>query len=124
MADPFATPQDVESRWRPLSVSESAIATTLLADASQMIRERWPDIDARIASGAVAELTVVRIVCGMVKRAMLAPEADGVSQQSLSALQFGMTRTFANPTGNLYFNAADIAALDGPTVGACMGWLI
>lgn len=126
MPDDFATVGDLEARWRPLVDAEFDVAETLLGDASQMVRERWPDVDARIAEGSLSALTLTRIVCAMVKRAMLAPDVDGVAQQSLSALQFGMSRTFSNPNGNLYFTAADIAAVDGAagSARARMGWLL
>lgn len=111
--DPFAFITDLEDRWRLLDGAESARAEILLMDASNMIRERWPDVDARIESGALMADTLTRIVVGMVKRAMLAPDDDGVESRGVTTGPFGDTVKYANPDGNLYFKAAEISALNG-----------
>lgn len=125
MAGPFATHTDVEARWRPLSSSEILVADTLLVDASSIIRERWTDVDARIASGALSADTLIRIVSQMVKRAMIVGDSEGLESQSQTAGPFGINQTYSNPNGNLYLNADDIAVLngDGFTRRAKIGWL-
>jgi hypothetical protein len=112
MADPFATPEDVAARWRELTGPEEARAEVLLGDASRIVRRRWPDIDARITAGTVDADDVRMIVAGMVKRAMLGPDVDGVTEQSESAGPFAVNRRFANPLGNLYLSTSDIEVLD------------
>lgn len=125
MAEAFAQLSDVEARWRPLTSEENLVASTLLADASDMIRERWSDVDSRVTSGALMASSLTRIVALMVKRAMQNPSADGVSQFSQAAGVFSQSATYANPDGSLFLRAADIALLDGlenvPKVR--MGWL-
>lgn len=120
---PFATATDVAARWRPLSTAETAIADTLAADASDMIRNRWPDIDLRVAGDNPTALSVTRIVAAMVKRAMLVGDAEGLSQHMEVAGPFQQRQTFANPNGNLYFTSEDIRVLSGETARAKMGWL-
>src|SRR5690349_11329851 len=105
MSEPFATYADVEARWRPLTSAEQDVATTLVDDASAMVRSRWTDVDSRIASGALTAADVIRVVASMVKRAMLNIATEGVEQQSQNAGPFGLTQKFANPSGNLYFTA-------------------
>jgi hypothetical protein len=125
MADPFATHTDVEARWRPLSDAEDAVADQLATDASDMIRERWPDIDQRVTSGAIAAETLTRIVAQMVKRAMLNGDSEGLESRAQAAGPFSVSDKFANPNGNLYLTTADITLLDGLgwTSRSRVGWL-
>lgn len=125
MADPFATYTDVEARWRPLSAAEEAIADQLAVDASDMIRERWTDIDARIANGAVPASSVTRVVAYMVKRAMLVGDAEGLESQQQTAGPFSVNNKYTNPNGNLYFTAADVLVFEpeGSVPTARVGWL-
>lgn len=124
MAD-FATVADVEARWRPLSDPESAVVETLLADATDIIRVRWGDIDDRVESGAVRNVTLVRIVSAMVRRAMLNRDTEGLTQLQQGTGPFTDGMTFSNPNNNLYLSADDIAALDpyGYSKRSKMGWL-
>lgn len=108
---PYATPGELAARWRSLSGSETELAGTLLDDASQIIRERVPDIEAQLIAGTVDRRTVTRIVCSMVKRAMVGGGADAVTQQAQTVGPFAVSQSFANPLGNLYLGKDDLAAL-------------
>lgn len=119
MADMLAQPQDVADRWRPLTGEESRVAVTLLLDASDIVRTRWPDVDSRIAAGTLRQASVVRVVANMVKRAMVASAVAGagVSQMSESVGPFQSALTFANPNGNLYLSAEEVRLFDGVAAG-------
>jgi hypothetical protein len=67
----FAIVDDVAIRWRPLSSTEVATVSALICDASSMIRNRWSDIDDRIAAGTLPAQEATRVVANMVRRAML-----------------------------------------------------
>lgn len=108
----LAIVQDVIDRWRPLSESEQDLAGVLIADASDMIRVRWTDIDTRISNGEVAASTARRIVAGMVRRAMMNRDVEGVTQHTEVAGPYTQAASYANPTNNLYLTADDIRALD------------
>lgn len=125
MAEPFAFAGDVAARWRTLTPDEETLADQLCEDASDMIRERWGDVDARLASGALSDSSLARVTALMVKRAMLVGDVEGLQSQAQSAGPFSINQTFANPTGNLYLTAADIALLDGLgwTARSRVGWL-
>lgn len=125
MADPFATHTDVEARWRPLSDAEDAIADQLAIDASDMIRERWSDIDTRITNGVMSADSVKRVVAYMVKRAMIVGDAEGLESQSQTAGPFAVSNKFSNPNGNLYFTAAEVLVFEpeGSISKVRMGWL-
>ena len=70
---PFAEVSDLEARWRGLDTDERERAETLLADASDKIRADYP-----LLWRKVSERTLTRLVCQMVKRAMLADDTAGV----------------------------------------------
>lgn len=109
----FATAQDVEARWRTLSSDEMSVADTLVADASDIIRTRWPDVDARIASGALMTASLTRVVANMVKRAMISSGTEGIETRAQAAGPFSVNEKFANPNANLYLNADDLRLLEG-----------
>lgn len=110
---PFATKADLVARWRTLTPSEEATATTLLDDASSQVLDECssanvvPDDDA--AALAQRTATLKRIVCAMVKRAMIDGDADSpsVAEEQVSAGPFGFRQKFANPTGDLYLTKAE-----------------
>jgi hypothetical protein len=110
MAEPFATVDDLEGRWRLLSTEEQDQATLLLGDASTILRSEIPDIDVRLAATPPTldvELPKL-IVCAMVKRAMLAgTDVDGVASAQQTVGPFTQSSTYANPLGNLYTTKAE-----------------
>lgn len=110
---PFATAADVADRWRTLTPAEENTADTLAADASDMIRSRWPDVDDRIAAGALTALSLTRVVANMVKRAMIVGDNEGLESRSETAGPFSVSDKFTNPNANLYFTAEDVRLLDG-----------
>jgi hypothetical protein len=112
MADePFADYGDVEAVWRTLTAEEQTRATKLIAYASRKIRRLFPDVDARIASGALDALDVEMVVVAMVKRALMNTALEGVESQSQTAGPFAQTVKPANPSGNLYLTKDEMAAL-------------
>lgn len=101
MAD-FATAADLAARWRPLSGDEEATASTLLGDASAIVRAECPGIDARVTAETVDAELVKATACAMVKRAMLASERPGVAQAQETIGPFANMATYSNPLGDLY----------------------
>ena len=125
MAEPFATYEDVQARWRTLTSDEETVANTLAVDASDMIRTRWPDVDARITSGALDADSAKRVVANMVKRAMIVGDNVGLESRSQTAGPFGVSDKYANPTANLYFTADDLRLFEPQEYEkrAYVGWL-
>lgn len=120
----FAIPDDVATRWRPLTAAEQATAAALIDDASDIIRVRFPDTDARITAGSLSAGSVRRVVAQMVKRAMLNRDQEGVESQSQSAGPFSMTARFSNPSATLYLTAEEVRLFEvGAYVRAKIGWL-
>lgn len=125
MPFPYATPDDVEIRWRTLTDSEQDVVAVLIEDAADIIVGRWPDIPGRIVDGAIPEVTLVRVIAGMVRRAMMNRDSEGVTQMQATAGPFSGGATYSNPNNNLYLTADDIRALDsfGFRGRSRMGWL-
>lgn len=121
----YATVNDVELRWRPLSEQESAVAAVLIEDAEDIIRGRCADLDARVTSGDLRPGTVIRVVAAMVRRAMLNRDGEGVEQRTMTAGPFGDSARYVNPNNNLYLSADEAAALEPVTSakGSRVGWL-
>lgn len=109
----YATVEQLESRWRPLTPGERSRAAVLLDDAAVRLDAAYPPSDPATAH----ELAVREIVsCEMVKRAMAGPEGlDGVGVTSLQmgAGPYQQTTQFSNPTGDLYLTRADKRLLGG-----------
>lgn len=108
---PFATASDVEDRWRPLSTEEWDRATVLLGDASQLIvDEDKAGVLSALTDPAPANL--VRVVCQMVKRAMLTPsDTASVTSMQQSMGPFGLQATYSNPAGDLYLTFTERRSL-------------
>lgn len=98
---PYATPEDVAARWRPLTPSEEIVASTLVDDASELIRAEFPGIDAQVDSGALSAGLLRIVVSNMVKRALIAP-SDGVSQASEGTGPYSHSESYANPMRNIF----------------------
>lgn len=103
----FATTDDLEARWRPLTPAEETTATALLLDASQQILDE--DTRGVLADLTEPSVTLVRITCAMVKRAMASGIDQGppASQTGWNAGPFGAQTTYANPTGDLYLTKSE-----------------
>ena len=110
MSESYAYASDVEAGWRPLTPEESDRADVLARRASMRIRRKFPTLDARLTSGAIDPEEVAGVVAGMVQRAMTVG-APGVSAQQDMAGPFQRNLQFANPMGDLYLTADDIAVL-------------
>lgn len=124
MSDPFATVDDVEVLFRPLSVAESTQATRLLRMASNMIRIKVANIDDRLAAFVTPSLTVVPldpdiatdVTATMVARAMRNPM--GVKSESVGPAAVAYDPLVA--AGYLYLTPNELAMLSlrpRPSIG-------
>jgi hypothetical protein len=109
----FAAPEDLAKRWRDLTDAETFTASVLLGDASDKIRTRVKRTsDPQWVAGHA--LTLERICCAMVKRAMqqsVTGLPDGVSQSTTTTGPFTDGYTWSNPDGNLYLAKEDLRDL-------------
>ena len=103
----LATPQDVASRWRPLSPDELALAQVWLDEASGLIRLRVPTVDARMVADPNYAAVVVGVIVRSVLRTMKNP--DGKSEEQIDDYRY--RRASAVADGSLYVSDTDLALL-------------
>ncbi|MCI1984077.1 MAG: phage Gp19/Gp15/Gp42 family protein [Bifidobacteriaceae bacterium] len=103
----FAQVSDLADRWHALTDAETTKAKVLLEDASQKLRDDYPD-----AVAAASPMTLKRIVCAMVKRAMtVGDDMAGISQHSETDGPFNASFTYSNPDGDLYLTKSEKKSL-------------
>lgn len=106
MSTSFATVQDVETLWRPLSAEEQSRAAALLPLVSDALREEAKkvgmDLDAMVtadpALGSVAKIVTVDVTARVLRQSTT---GDAVSQESQSALGYSWSGTYAVPGGGI-----------------------
>ena len=100
---------DIEARWRPLSIEERTVAEALLDDAWAVVTQQVPGVEARMAAVPQTLSTdlVVKVVAGMVLRVLKNP--DGLRQWSVDDASF--TRDQALSAGLLYLADTERAEL-------------
>lgn len=107
MSNPaFATVQDVETLWRPLSAEEQERAANLLpliSDELRVIaRGVGKDMDEMVASdeayASVAKLVTVDVCVRVLRQST---DGDAMTQESQSALGYSWSGTYAVPGGGI-----------------------
>lgn len=106
MANPV-TVGDVESRWRPLSIEESAVADTRIADAWNLLVLELPGLDANLTAGTVLASTVKMVVADMVIRHLKNP--DGWLREAID--DWSGQRAASTADGALYVTNGELRYL-------------
>lgn len=106
MNKPFATVEDIQRLYRPLSAAEQDRADALLPLVSDEIRvlgrNYGKDIDARIKIDSAYESVVKIVTCDVTFRILRQNnEGDAMSQESQSALGYSWSGTFAVAGGGI-----------------------
>lgn len=103
----YASVQDIASRWRPLEEEESAVAPTLLEDASDILDTEMPLLAGAYGQGGRLDRMTIATVVAMVVRVLRNP--DAMRQQSVGDVQ----QTFGGPEydGRLFLAEDELAAL-------------
>lgn len=112
----FATKEELAAYWRPLTGDEPARADILLTLASNRLRLTAEgddiDLDAKSEASEAYKTTLRWVVMEAVKRAM----QTGVDMPSVESYQqtagpYSENYKYVNPTGDLFFRKAELAAL-------------
>ncbi|AVJ50227.1 hypothetical protein I5J36_gp09 [Mycobacterium phage Mendokysei] len=104
LPDAYATAEELQAYWRPLSSDEQARATVLLKRAALRINELPGSTDFNAA-------TCNDVSLDMVKRAMLG--GGGVKSTSQAMADMSTTQSYVNPVGNLYLTEEEKSRLYG-----------
>lgn len=105
---PLATIGEYTDLFGALSATRQTTAKALLRRASQLVRDRWPDIDDRIAAGTTPANSVAMAVLNMVARVMRNPQ--GLRAETTGP--FSRTYDATASSGWLALTADDIALID------------
>lgn len=106
MSTPFATVEDIQTLWRPLTSEEQSRAEALLPLVSDEIRvlgkDHGKDIDKAIALdptyGSVVKIVTVDVVTRILRQNT---QGDAMTQESQSALGYTWSGTFAVAGGGI-----------------------
>lgn len=112
----YATVDDLEDFWRPLSEAEQARATVLLALASSRLRlygkKVGVDVDAQVQDDPDYAQTAQWVVMEATKRALSTPvDTPPVDSFQQTAGPYSENYRFTNPSGDLWFKKAELASL-------------
>ena len=106
MSTPFATVNDIETLWRPLSSSEQSRATALLPLVSDELRVLAKNVNKDLDEMAAADeayASVLKIVTVDVTVRVLrqSTEGDAMTQESQSALGYSWSGTYEVAGGGI-----------------------
>lgn len=106
MSTPFATVNDIETLWRPLSASEQSRAESLLPLVSDELRVIAKGVDKDLDAMAAADeayASVLKIVTVDVTVRVLrqSTEGDAMTQESQAGLGYSWSGSYAVPGGGI-----------------------
>lgn len=112
----FATIEDLEILWRPLSADEATRASALLPVVASTLRQEainvGKDLDSMISGGEVLPDVVKSVVVDVVARALMTPTSGApMTQMSESALGYTVSGTYLSPGGGLFIKKTELARL-------------
>lgn len=116
MADPFATPDDVD-QYLPLDDGGRDSAAQLLVVASALIRRSFPDIDTRIGNGQLDAELAKFVAVQMVLRVLRNPA--GVRQETIGPSSISYDTSQAS--GQLTLTPDDLGMLAPAPTGIGIG---
>ena len=107
--EPFASPEDLEARWRPLDPSEEARAKALLSDATALMMREMAASGVEIDGEDEVQAQALKAVCCSVVRRCMGAPLDGptVSNTSQTAGPFSQSFTYSTPSGDMFLTSAE-----------------
>ena len=112
----FATLEDINALWRPLTTEEAARATALLPIVSDSLRMEAlkvdKDLDAMIeANSALASVAKSVTVDVVARTLMTSTNSEPMTQYSESALGYSVSGSYLVPGGGLFIKKSELARL-------------
>lgn len=116
MAEPFATIDDMESIWRPLTCKEILRAKELLRIVSDCLRAEaekvGKDLDAWVAEKPHREAVARSVTVDVVARTLMtSTDQEPMTQFSQAAGGYSVSGSFLVPGGGLFIKRAELARL-------------
>jgi hypothetical protein len=114
--EPFATVEDAERLWRPLSQTELNRAAAMLPIISDSLRQEaikvGKDLDKMIADGEILKNVVISVTVDVLARTLMtSTDGEPMSQFSQSALGYSVSGTYLIPGGGLFIKKSELARL-------------
>lgn len=113
----FATIEDIELLWRPLTEAEKPKAVTLLSVVSASLRQaarmEGKDLDDMVVCGGEELRYVARsVTCDVVARALMtSTDQEPMTQMTESAGGYSASGTFLIPGGGLFIKKSELSRL-------------
>lgn len=106
MSEPFATVEDIQTLWRPLTVSEQTRAEALLPLVSDALRQRaidvGKDMDSMVVNSetyaSTAKLVTIDVVARVLRQSTT---GEAMTQESQGGLGYTWSGTYAIPGGGI-----------------------
>ena len=111
--NPYATINDIEALWRPLTVEETTRANALLPVVSDALRQeainRGENLDTMISTGQVLDTVVKAVTVDVTVRCLLASTSgEPMTQESQSALGYSWSGTYLNAGGGIFIKNSEL----------------
>ena len=112
----FATLEDINALWRPLTTEETERADALLPIVSDSLREEafkvGQDLDAMIEARPTLASVAKSVTVDVVARALMtSTNSEPMTQMSESALGYSVSGTYLVPGGGLFIKKSELAKL-------------
>jgi hypothetical protein len=112
----FATIEDIQKLWRPLTPPETERADALLPVVSDTLREEakrvGTDLDEMVAENPAYANVVKSVVVDIIARTLLtSTEDEPMTQVSQSALGYSWSGSYLVPGGGLFIKKSELARL-------------
>lgn len=112
----FATVEDMETLWRPMSAEEKLRAEALLALVSDSLRYEadkvGKDLDKMVGEKPALASVAKSVTVDVTARALMtSTDTEPMSQMSQSALGYSVSGTFLVPGGGLFIKKSELARL-------------
>lgn len=112
----YATVQDVQTLWRPLTVAEQTRATALIPVICSSLRQEaakvHKDLDAMVnADTDLAQVAKSVTVDVVARTLMTSTDSEPVTQFSQAALGYSVSGTYLVPGGGLFIKKSELARL-------------
>ena len=113
----FATIEDINTLWRPMTTDESTRADALLPIVSDSLREEaikvGKDLDAMIEERPTLASVAKSVTVDVVARALMtSTNSEPATQFSESALGYSVSGTYLVPGGGLFIKKGELARLE------------
>lgn len=115
-ANEFATVQDIQNLWRPLTAAEQTRATSLIPVICSSLRTEakkvGKDLDEMISADPDLDEVAKSVVVDVVARTLMtSTNQEPMTQYSESALGYSVSGSFLVPGGGLFIKKSELARL-------------